>query len=509
MAPKIVKVRSLDSIPHSASRVILATQIDISYNNTLTTTKCDINNNNTKNELDHQLSVTHLIIKRYNFDIPFPPAIKRIEIQQIGQLDPPQSYKFLDNYPPNLSHLTIRGKLKFPVLSIPPSLTYLNLGYSSHVNSAPENFGSPEYTAIIANSYTHTSLFIPPSLTFLEFWGSSFLGNTLPVSLTHLTLGHAFIEPIALFPPQLKFLKLGALYNQCLDNLPSSLQHLTLGRFFTIPITTLPPNLTHFNFGSSLLKHPLECLPRTLTHLTIGNKFNHPLPSLPHLVFLQLGDKFNTVLPVFSCLQTLHTGKLFGQAIPHCPSLVRLSVAGDSLILERPSISFIKYISIQSSVVSVGIFPPALIDLSMNRVVGGVNNLPQTLINLSLGYCFNQTLDNLPNSILSLTIGNSFNRPIDRLPPFISSLTLGDHFNLPADDLPSSLLYLSFGRRFNQKVDNLPSCLRSLSFGEKFNQQVAQLPHCLLTLKFGHFFNQSIATLPLYMTHLELGTNFR
>ena len=52
-------------------------------------------------------------------------------------------------------------------------------------------------------------------------------------------------------------------------------------------------------------------------------------------------------------------------------------------------------------------------DLEFNQPV---NNLPNSIINLTFGCGFNQSVDNLPNSIINLTFGNYFNQTINKLP---------------------------------------------------------------------------------------------
>ena len=45
-----------------------------------------------------------------------------------------------------------------------------------------------------------------------------------------------------------------------------------------------------------------------------------------------------------------------------------------------------------------------------------INNLPNSIIYLTLGHCFNQPINNLPNSIIYLTLGYYFNQPLNNLP---------------------------------------------------------------------------------------------
>ena len=45
-----------------------------------------------------------------------------------------------------------------------------------------------------------------------------------------------------------------------------------------------------------------------------------------------------------------------------------------------------------------------------------IDNLPNSIKNLTLSYCFNQPIDNLPNGIINLTFGNYFDQSIFKLP---------------------------------------------------------------------------------------------
>ena len=45
------------------------------------------------------------------------------------------------------------------------------------------------------------------------------------------------------------------------------------------------------------------------------------------------------------------------------------------------------------------------------------------------GSIFNQPMDNLPNTIANLTLGSSFNKSIDNLPNSITNLILDEKFN--------------------------------------------------------------------------------
>ena len=87
-------------------------------------------------------------------------------------------------------------------------------------------------------------------------------------------------------------------------------------------------------------------------------------------------------------------------------------------------------------------------------------------------------LRTLPNSLLSLTFGDRFNQSMENvtLPNGLQSLTFGYDFNQSMHNviLPTHLKSLTFGGRFNQSMENvtLPNGLQSLTFGVHFNQSM-------------------------------------
>ncbi len=203
--------------------------------------------------------------------------------------------RMLDILPPNLKTLRITFDRPIAAGMLPPSLTYLDVGYV--FDQSVDN--------ILPHSLTHLAfgyLFDQPIVT-------------LPPGLTHLTFGALFDQPIVTLPPGLTHLTFGDMFNQLIV-LPSSLTHLTFGSQFDQPIAALPPGLTHLTFGLQF-NQPIVpgMLPPSLTHLTFGNMFDQPIvpgmlpPSLTHLAFGSRFDQPGILLPpnltnlVYSALQ--------------------------------------------------------------------------------------------------------------------------------------------------------------------------------------------------------------
>ena len=83
----------------------------------------------------------------------------------------------------------------------------------------------------------------------------------------------------------------------------------------------------------------------------------------------------------------------------------------------------------------------------------GLLNLPESLISLTFGHNFNQSLERvtLPNSLQNLTFGASFNQSLEHV------------------TWPNSLQNLTFECSFNQSLERvtLPNSLQNLTFGYK------------------------------------------
>ncbi len=122
----------------------------------------------------------------------------------------------------------------------------------------------------------------------------------------------------------------------------------------------------------------------------------------------------------------------------------------------------------------------------------------KNIIVLSLGRCFAHSLDNLPSTlkILNMEFNENFNEPIDNLPNNLECLKLGYNFNQPLNNLPESLKVLWTSCHFNQPLDNLPNRLINLRTGGDFIQPLDNLPNSLQVLEIGEQYKHSLEKLP-------------
>jgi hypothetical protein len=104
----------------------------------------------------------------------------------------------------------------------------------------------------------------------------------LPKNLLFFTTGSEFDQPIGigLLPNSLTSLTLGHCFNQPLDSLPENLIELTLGYKFNQPITGLPHSLTSLTLGSKF-NQSIDNLPINLKTLTIDKKNVDDIKKIP------------------------------------------------------------------------------------------------------------------------------------------------------------------------------------------------------------------------------------
>lgn len=126
-------------------------------------------------------------------------------------------------------------------------------------------------------------------------------------------------------------------------------------------------------------------------------------------------------------------------------------------------------------------------------------------------------LNYLPQSLVTLTLGGHFNESLEHvLPRNLQELSLGDQFNTSLQHVafPCSLRILTFGSNFNQSLKHVvwPKSLEKLTFGQKFNQRLQGVtwPNALQYLIFGDDFDQSLEGFvwPSGLLSLTLGDKF-
>lgn len=363
-----------------------------------------------------------------------------------------------------------------------PSITALNVG--DMFNQILHNIDTmlPSLTHLTLGCKFNQPITIPTSITHLVFGGDFDQPVTLPNSLVSLKFGNMFNQPITL-PKSLIYVAFGANYSKPLDlssssleylkfkfdfnaslSLPSTLKRLKFGRKFNQRIT-IPLSLTHLTFGRDF-NQPLYLPPsNSITHLVFGHKFNQPLPEhLPHLIYISHSiSSYPINIPASALLAHEMMMENITVSISQSVTGVQLAFIPKNP-LDLSSFPNIKTIFCCENVgLPIATLPPRLNSLSIEnsdeKVSFPLEILPSTLTDLEICGDFNQPIDNLPYSLTSLRFGVGFNQPVDHLPPHLTHLELGDSFNHPLNNLPAGLQYLRVGRGFLHTLQPPPSVI--------------------------------------------------
>lgn len=127
---------------------------------------------------------------------------------------------------------------------LPPSPTHITFDYYFN-SSITSPFLRHSFNSFKSFQSTH---YLPPSIphSFNTSKQITLLSLLYSSSLTHLSLGHCFNQPIVTLPPSMSHLQPHVLesFNPTLF-LPSSITHLTLRTHFNQYIDRLPPSITH------------------------------------------------------------------------------------------------------------------------------------------------------------------------------------------------------------------------------------------------------------------------
>lgn len=383
---------------------------------------------------------------------------------------------------------------------------------------------------------TFNSLEFPAKITQLYLLGSVNQPLTLPASLTHITFGDDFNQPLNNLPASLTHLTLGRYFNQPLDGIPSTLIYLSIGLYFNHPIDNLPQTLTTLIFSSlrSKSEYSITTLPASLVTLMLPLIWQHPVKCFippqppPNLKLLKIG---HPVSEWMSHLRTskitdleakVYKGKIESSQLPQ--SLTRLTIWGETYICNQdnlpPTLTHLtqregliplhpfpsvwpKTITHLSTFLICDKWPPALVRLTLSSSFNSpLIDLPATITHLgfwdgdgklfSERSQFNQALTALPHNLLHLSLGAKYSHPVDNLPLNLTHLTFGDSFNHNVDSLPEGLTHLAFGNHFTTPITKLPSTLTHLFLGSSYNSPLECIPNSVVLLGLGHMFGSSI-----------------
>jgi hypothetical protein len=174
---------------------------------------------------------------------------------------------------------------------------------------------------------------IPTSVTHLTFgrgFNQPLVEDSIPESVTHLTFGHRFDQP---------FVK---------GSIPESVTHLTFGYCFDQPLVkgSIPESVTQLTFRGDFNQTLVKgSIPESVTHLTFRGCFNQPLvkgfipESVTHLTFGEfwfdqnVGQMFDSgIRPKLEAFGYYFKKKLVNGSIPN--SVARLTFGEENWTLK-------------------------------------------------------------------------------------------------------------------------------------------------------------------------------
>ncbi|MBK7967542.1 MAG: T9SS type A sorting domain-containing protein [Bacteroidetes bacterium] len=327
-------------------------------------------------------SVNLSTVETTNIDY-LPPNLKHLYIKNVAYI------VSLSPLPQGLLTLDISGTTFSSFPTVPSSVQYLNMSYSSE----PVQI-TPNLKFLILNSkYISTIPSLPPGLEALECnWNLLTSLPAFPSSLKTLTCSQNYISNLPTLPASLEWLN-------CNDNdltnlplLPNNLSKLECRSNQLVALPTLPSILEYIDCSINQLQN-LPPLPQSIVNLQCSDNTLMSLPLLPSgLTTLNCRDN-----PGITSLPALNNG------------LISLNCANNGLTILPSLPSSLNYLDCSINQISqLPALPPGLKSLGCGQ--NPINSLPLNLPQLELlgvGGTLITTLPNLPNSLKELYISSS------------------------------------------------------------------------------------------------------
>lgn len=195
----------------------------------------------------------------------------------------------VDHLPSSLKHLCFGRRFNQPINNLPRSLTHLTLGYSFNhpIDHLPSSLLHLE---IECGDFNHPIDRLPISLSYLSICSFKFQQplDKLPPCLTSLSISHPNMNyPMEILPIQTQF-------NLICPVFPPTITKLSLGYGFNDPLPSLPKNLHSLYIGNTSYDHQFPLLPFYLHQLIIMNiNYSYPISLPPYLSLLVIGEPVN------------------------------------------------------------------------------------------------------------------------------------------------------------------------------------------------------------------------
>ncbi len=219
----------------------------------------------------------------------------------------------------------------------------------------------------------------------------------LSSSLVYLELGYKFNNIIKEYPRTLKYLIFGDCFNQELGNLPENLIYLQLGRNFNKSLDNLPSSIKYLYLLDSKFNNSVDNIPNKIKELVLTGNFNKSIDNLP------------------TSLQSLLLGNKFNQPIDNLPRnllCLRIENSIDGPVRNLPF--GLKYLIFKGHVKNNNILLPKYLESFSycfdNKDIGffDINELPETLTNLTLLGFMDKEIKILPKNLKLLALNNDY-----------------------------------------------------------------------------------------------------
>ena len=206
-----------------------------------------------------------------------------------------------------------------------------------------------------------------------------------------------------------KTIVFGKSFNQNLENIPSNVERIYLGKYFQKSLTNIPSHVKSICFANdSIFYNYLDYLHDDVEELILGDNYDTVITKLPsNLKTLVLGCGYNLKINAFGNLKYLDIGNSYTYSLDNLPNSLRTLVIGGE---------FNNYIKFPDELENFIIKK----DCAYNRTL---NDLPKSLIYLSIKNNYTQPIIKLPDSINVLEIGGGY---VQSFPPNLVKIILSD-----------------------------------------------------------------------------------
>ena len=262
--------------------------------------------------------------------------------------------------------------------------------------------------------------------------------NKLEIYGDKIVFNDNFNEPLINFINILSLCKIvvfGRDFNQNLSVIPNNIEKIFLGRNFKKSVIDIPISITSIIFANdSIYSNSIDYLHNNVKELILGDNYNITINKLPNsLLNLVLGKNYCLKIKEFSQgLTYLDIGDSYYEPLDNLPDNLNTLVIG-------------------------GIF---------NNFIRYPNNLKHFTIRSSS--LFDRELDNLPKSLIYLSIQNYYSNTIKNMPNTILCLSLGDHYNGFIYNFSNNLKKIILSKNFSHDFINLPDSLEIIELEQSY-----------------------------------------